>query len=167
MVGNVDNTVLWKGQPICDQLSVLFNLGWLARLSGCSTSAKALKVQRFFFFLRKVNGCYDLLFSLHFSTLANADFLSTVRWIRDTFVPLKIVLFRWKLLQDINPIQPRLNYGGEESLGMSHLQCFVLCFDEIELTGHLFVNCRKTQQIWELIFKHLYWRVDSWSKGNA
>ena len=55
-----------------------------------------------------MNGCYDLLFSLHFSTLADADFLSTVRWIWDTFVLLKIVLFEWKLLQDIHPTRIEL-----------------------------------------------------------
>jgi hypothetical protein len=37
-------------------------------------------------------------------------------------------------------------------------------FDGLELASRLFVNCIKIQQIWDLIFKWLYWKSDGWSK---
>lgn len=102
-----------------------------------------------------------MLFSLHFSTVADANFQSEVRQISDTFVPLKIVLFKWKLLQDIHSI--RIELWRRDVTRDVHQQCCILCFDEIELASHLFVNYRKTRQICELIFKWLDWRADSWS----
>ena len=71
-------------------------------------------------------------------------------WHKD--VPLKVVLFAWRLFRDMLPTKDNLHHRGV--LDRDSRSCVAGC-DSVESSQHLFLHCNTFGSVWHFIYRWL------------